>query len=123
MSDEYIIAAAVVNYSSFPLNTSKNDSPPPPMRHYLVPHMVEILLGVMAGRDFDDVVKHVLPKRKQKHSNECSNSSQCQEEGMEGVKHKTEGFIQKLSLSSTTNDQGLQGKLFPFFNHHHCNVA
>ncbi len=75
--------------------------------------MVEILLGMMAGRDFDDVVKHVLPKRKQKHNNEEFNCK-CQEEEKEGVQ-QFEGCISKTSLS--TEDQGLQGGLLPFFNH------
>ncbi len=76
--------------------------------------MVEILLGMMAGRDFDDVVKHVLPKRKQMHNNECN--SKCEEVVEKEEVQQPEGCIQK-TLSSAEG-LGVQGGLLPFFNHH-----
>ncbi len=76
--------------------------------------MVEILLGIMAGRDFDDVVKHVLPKRKQKHNSEEFNCKFQEKEEKEGVQH-LKRCVSNTTLS--TEGQGSQGGLIPFFNH------
>ncbi len=83
--------------------------------------MVEILLGMMAGRDFDDVVKHVLPKRKQVQNSECCNRKSEKAVEKEEVQH-SEGLLQKTLTPSSAEGLGMQGGLFPFFRHN-CTIA